>query len=124
MRRAISRAFMSNNQDILGRRVYLVKPKKELIELLECSEVIKDVSQPHMVFTEELAFEQHLEGYRSKILELCKLQFLAENIIEYPLIPIGSWVRIPRISEISVEAFDLYWIAEEATYTDIPMTWK
>ena len=118
---------MTNNQDIPDRRIYLVKPRIKLINILKNlkeDEIVTDVLRPHVVMTEELPFEEYLEGYRKTVLELCKLGFLKENIHEYPLIPESLWSNIPSINDISVETFDMYWETVEAEYTNIPTTWK
>ena len=118
---------MSNNQDFPTRRIYVVKPRQELIDKLRCldaREVVGDLTVPFVVMTDELPYEKYLEGWRKTILEQCKLNFIKRFILEFPWIPEEYWEEIPRISELSTEAFDLYWEAEEAHYLNIPTTWK
>ena len=86
--------------------------------------MIADIIVPFVVMTDELPYEQYLEGWRKTILEQCKINFVRQFIVEYPWIPEEYWEEIPRVNELSAEAFDLYWEAEEAEYLNIPTTWK
>ncbi|MCP4157066.1 MAG: hypothetical protein GY757_55650, partial [bacterium] len=65
-----------DSQDIPCRRVYIVQPKEKLLEQvrnLADNDILEGISIPHVVMTEELSFERYLEGWRAKILELCKM---------------------------------------------------
>lgn len=120
---------MEDTQDIPDRRVYVVRPGEALLEKLKVVEdhdLVTQLCKPWVVMTEELPFEKFLEGWRSKILELCKSEFLKKNFDfdeEYILyLPEEILPLLPDI-EYTKEFFDTWWIAEEADYIQIPTNW-
>ena len=118
---------MCSSQDIAARRVYVVKPKKELLDkLIELGEssLIEYIVIPQVVMTEELPFEEYLEGWRSKILTLCKQAFLDELLIEYQFFPEETFIQLFGNETISDKSFDRWWITEEAEYLQIPTNWN
>lgn len=120
---------MEETEDIMDRRVYVVKPGDALFEKLETLEdrdLISQLCKPWVVMTEELPFEEYLEGWRSKILELCKLAFLKENFDfteEYTLYLPEDILSLFVNIEFTREFFDAWWVTEEAEYIQIPTSW-
>ena len=118
---------MTNNQDIPCRRVYVMRPNESLLEkisLLDDVELLKDINRPQVVMTEELPFEEYLEGWRLKILNICKVTFLKEILLEYPIMNEQTAVELLGSVEPTSELFDQWWEAEEAEYTEIKTNWK
>lgn len=115
---------MGNPQDIKARRVYVVTAKAELLEGLAKygNDGLTDIlSRPHLVTTEELPFEEYLEGWRSKILMVAKIQYLEELLVSDPAFSsISEAEAVIGGSKPSVELFDDRWVAQEAEYTELP----
>ncbi|MCX4030342.1 hypothetical protein H0A36_26370 [Endozoicomonas sp. SM1973] len=114
-------------QDILTRRVYIVRAKEELIERLSShfnTDDLNEISRPQVVMTEELYFEKHLEGWRRKILEKCKESFLKDEL-EYGLLDeIVDLEKVLGQTSDLQKCFDQWWVAEEAAdYIEIETDW-
>ncbi len=118
---------MNNSQDIPSRRVYVVRATKELIARvteLGDPDLLQVIARPEVVMTQELPFEEYIEGWRTKILENCKIAFLQELMIEYPIMDKNAAKTLFGNTEPSIELFDKWWMAEEAEYTEIPTNWN
>lgn len=120
---------MAKTQDIESRRVYVVKPKAILLERLSKygDDRLTDIlSRLHVIMTEELPFEEYLEGWRSQTLMVAKSQYLEELLVSYPAFSSASEAEaIIGGSNPSVELFDQWCVAEEAEYTELPtQTWR
>lgn len=119
-------SYDPETQDILDRRVYVVRPLEELVAKLTpilSQEDISDLLRPTVVMTEELFFEKHLEGWRRSILKKCKHQFISEQLefgLLYEVKDIESVLGCPNNAE---EFFDKWFCAEEAEYTQIETNW-
>ncbi len=121
---------MSSSQDIPDRRMYVIKPRLCLIKKITpffSSSGLEFVEKPNVVMTEELPFEQHLEGWRAVILKKCKEAFIKEQM-EYGIFceleekDLGD--LLGSTSDMQ-ECFDKWWLAEEtADWIEIPMNWK
>ena len=111
--------FIRETQGVFGRRVYIIRPKKELIDhILEIDPACKDdidyFSMPTVVMTEEVSFEGDLEGWRSYIEDKCKEAYLRENIEDFPLSVMEKPEALLKDMNILKRFFDKWWITEEA----------
>ena len=118
--------YDSEVQDILDRRVYVIRPNPTLVKALSCvldEDDLNDLFKPHVVMTDELYFEKHLEGWRKKILEKCKITFVTEQLEFGVLFSISDIENKLSSLNDKVEFFNKWYIAEEAEYTQIETNW-
>jgi hypothetical protein len=88
-------------------------------------DLIEIFKTPTVVMTEELPFEEHLEGRRTTILIKCKEAFMRELIDDYsPFKSDDERIRIIGEAESLVQLFDNWWETEEADYIQIETNWK
>jgi hypothetical protein len=116
----------SNPQDPSLRRAYVVRPRPELaarLEALGLADDIEFLGQQTVVMTESLPFEGKLEGFRALVLRRCKEAFLAELFEFLPLSEAAHREALLGKGIALVDAFDLWWSAEEAETIEIPTTW-
>lgn len=123
--------FLPETGDIYGRRVYVVRAKPALIAHLKhiTSQLDTDdfefIQRPTVVMTEQVPFEQDLEGWRPAIMNKCKEAFLRETS-DYLVM---SLLRPPRelFADMATLTafFDQWWDAEEADDIEIEAgSWK
>ena len=118
---------MSDEQDMLDRRVYVVTPKKALLEKvspLVDERDLQELSKPHVVMTDELRFEEFIEGWRRSILEKCKEAFLLDEFEYGPLFELEDLDDALGQTVDLLKCFDDWWVAEEAGYTQIETDWQ
>ena len=116
-----------NNQEMQERRVYVVTAKNKLLSRVKdigLEYIVDDFARPQVVMTAEVPFEEYLEGWRAKILELCKIRFLKENLIDCPIVSEEIRIKIFGEEKLSAKLFDRWWLAEESALIEIPTTWK
>lgn len=110
-------------QNPLERRAYVICPRPELAHRLAAfglSDALEFLGSPTVVMTEAVPFEGKLEGYRSVILRKCKEAFLSALFES-----LGADLCEVLLGDNAApaDAFDLWWIAEEAEAIEIPTTW-
>jgi hypothetical protein len=110
---------INKEQDVYSRRVYVIRAKKELIELIlkidpSCIEEVWVYKMPTVVMTEEVPFERDIEGWRKGIKNKCKEAYIRENIQDFPLSVMEKPDRLLKEMDILLKFFDNWWIAEEA----------
>lgn len=115
------------SQDISTRRAYLVRPNDALrakIEQYRDQDFHEELMKPLVVMTDDLPWEEYFESWRTKILANCKIAFLKEILIEYPVMEAEMAIQILDVGVPSVELFDRWWLAEEIECLQIPTDWK
>jgi len=118
---------MSTKQDILTRRVYIIKPNSELLKKLSTlndEDCLDFYSQATVVMTEELYFEESLEGWRKQILDKCKERYLHDLLEFEPFNDMELRKNIIGEENNLLTLFDKWWTAEEASYIQIKTDWK
>ena len=118
---------MNQSQDIPCRRAYLITPNQVLLDKVKRlgdQDLSMEIAKPQVVMTECLPFEGYLEGWRATILKNCKLAFLNELLIEYPIMDEYMAVSTLGSNIPSADLFDLWWRAEEVECLEIPTDWK
>ncbi len=110
---------IDENQDVYARRVYVVRPKKELLDLIlsidpTCKDEIDLYNRPTVVMTEDVPFEREIEGWRGAIESKCKEAFLRDNIYDFPLFDMDKPENLLIEMDILIQYFDKWWVIEEA----------
>jgi hypothetical protein len=118
---------MTDDQNPLLRRAYLIRPRAEFTTVLRDSQLGADdveyLSRPIVSMTELLPYEGKLEGYRALVLKNCKEAFIRELFEYLPLA--DDEIRHALLGEIvTLEGcFDSWWTAEEIETIEVPTTW-
>lgn len=118
----------NNPQDIPCRRVYIVRAKPELlahVRALEELDLYITLATPTVVMTDELPFEQYLEGWCKAIYEHCQRNFLHDLLEENNPFP-SQEVQTQLLGQETevLKLFVQHWTMEEADYLQVPTTWK
>ena len=120
--------YMKNPQDIPSRRVYVVKPKLELKEHLSKlgkQDLFDYLNEPTVLMTEELPFEEFIEGWRTKIKRKCKEHFIESLSGKYCTFETKEERdQTLGTSTSDEDLFDKWWSTEEADYMQIETNWK
>ncbi|MFZ6713356.1 hypothetical protein [Undibacterium sp. TC9W] len=116
-------------QDIITRMVYVIRPKKELISVLEKifdSEDLERLARPFVVMTKEHPYERFFESWHRLIAKACKKEFLNYESEDGTLS--DSAIRVELGIDLEKDDmqsnFDRWWHIDEATECiEIEPTW-
>ncbi|MEO0796477.1 MAG: hypothetical protein AAFX93_15010 [Verrucomicrobiota bacterium] len=122
--------FVEGTQDLYDRRVYVIRPKQELLDHIvelcpEAASELEIYNGSTVVMTEEVPFEGSLEGWRPTIKMKCKEAFIRENFNYFPIADMDKPNDLLVDMDTLVAFFDQWWIAEESDYIElIEGSWK
>jgi len=92
----------------------------EKLKGLSGTDIADILMRPHVIMTQELGFESHLEGWRTSILMCTKITFLEELLVTYPAFKSDAEaLDLLGSCQPSVDLFDRWWLAEEGEYTEL-----
>jgi len=123
--------FLPGTQDLLCRRVYVIRAKPELItHLIESgaqldADDITTLQSPTVIMTGLVPFERDLEGWRRTILNKCKEAFFRGGLEYLPLSRLDLPAELLTDMATLSAFFDRWWIAEEAESIElVDNSWK
>lgn len=105
---------------------YLAIAKKELYQQLESvgSDLSDYFSSHNVMITEKLDYEEYFEGgWKSKIIDNCKTQFIKETVFDLEFTK-EELVKLFGQFSSEVELFDRWWVFEKVDVSEIPTNWK
>ena len=126
----LKQSKFTDNGDMITRRTYVVRAKKSLVQHISRRKTLdaRDVEhllEPTVITTPEVAFEEHLEGWRLSLVNKCKEGFLRWSGSFEPVTEMDLPEDLFEEMSVLVEFFDQYWSIEEADLVELDMdAWK
>lgn len=110
---------------MFDRKVFLVRPKKRLSDILHSldDDLQEALKYPVVIMTEKLSFEQDLEGWRLCIIEVAKDRFIEE--LEKDIL--HSYDIESTLGEVTRKSdfFDMWFELTEVDFLEINgVVWK
>jgi hypothetical protein len=120
--------MVPGKQDTFSRRMYVIRARPELIAHVKgIADDLETIdTSPTVVMTEEVPFEEEIEGWNITIAKKCKEAFLRSNFDVFPLTAMEKPEALLEDMDVLVAFFDKWWTSERVgNYLEIVRgSWK